>query len=660
MPSSHALTGLNDCTDPIGSDERAPDDRGTGTEIPGKNGPAVNGSGTNGPGTNGPGTNGAGTNAPCTKGADRHRTPNEQTEPRGTHGSSFWNGSAYWNRRARWGLLRSRATLKRTGRQHLVRLTGHLSIVGLLIGTLFFAFSLTPSLLPRPPVAQGLISGVSFSAGYALGVFGCWLWSYLELPIPGPRMESGIKWIATAGCVILAVVFLWQATEWQNSVRTLMAMEEAGGVQPLTVALMTLLVFALLLLLARLFHRTFLFLSHRLRRFIPRHVSNVIGIVVAAVLFWSVVDGIIFSLALRAADSSYQQIDALVEDDLERPTDPMKTGSPASFVAWADLGRQGRNFISNGPTADELRAFHGIETPEPIRVYVGLNAAETPEARAQLALQELLRVNAFERSILLLITPTGTGWVDSAALDTLEYLHRGNVASVAAQYSYLPSHLSLLVEGAYGVETARALFEAVYGYWTRLPEDARPDLYLYGLSLGARNSDLSFDVYDIIHDPFPGVLWSGPPFRSETWRNITERRDPGSPAWLPRFRDGRVVRFMNQKVGLDAPDTEWGPFRIAYLQYASDPVTFFDPRYFYSEPQWLQEPRGPDVSPALRWFPIVTMLQLAADMATGSAPPGYGHNYAPEHYIDAWLALTEPTAWPEPEVARLQALFAIR
>ena len=64
--------------------------------------------------------------------------------------------------------------------------------------------------------------------------------------------------------------------------------------------------------------------------------------------------------------------------------------------------------------------------------------------------------------------------------------------------------------------------------------------------------------------------------------------------------------------------------------------------------------RGPDVSRDLRWFPIVTMLQLAADMGAGSAPTGFGHEYAPEHYHDAWLAMTEPAGWQEDELARLR------
>jgi uncharacterized membrane protein len=136
------------------------------------------------------------------------------------------------------------------------------------------------------------------------------------------------------------------------------------------------------------------------------------------------------------------------------------------------------------------------------------------------------------------------------------------------------------------------------------------------------------------------VLWVGPPFRNESWRRITRERDPGSPPWLPRFRDGAVVRFMNQYEELENDYGEWDDFRMVFLQYASDPITFFSPGSTWREPDWMQEPRGPDVTPDLRWFPVVTMLQLAADMVVGTAPPGFGHEYATADYNNAWLALT--------------------
>ena len=158
----------------------------------------------------------------------------------------------------------------------------------------------------------------------------------------------------------------------------------------------------------------------------------------------------------------------------------------------------------------------------------------------------------------------------------LEILYRGDVASVSVQYSYLPSWLSLLVEPDYGADTARAVFRVVYDYWRTLPKERRPRLYLFGLSLGARNSDLSADLFDVIADPYQGALWAGPPLDSVTWRKVTAMRTAGSPVWLPRFRDESLFRFTTQRNALNEAKTSWGPMRMVYLQYPSDPIVFFE------------------------------------------------------------------------------------
>src|SRR5690606_10024216 len=86
------------------------------------------------------------------------------------------------------------------------------------------------------------------------------------------------------------------------------------------------------------------------------------------------------------------------------------------------------------------------------------------------------------------------------------------------------------------------------------------------------------------------------------------------------------------------------------------PIVFFEPEALYREPAWMREPRGFDVSPALTWYPVVTFLQLALDMALAQTSPiGYGHVYAPAHYIDAWLAVTDPPGWTPARIAALKA-----
>jgi uncharacterized membrane protein len=527
--------------------------------------------------------------------------------------------------------------------------------VGIVLGTLFFAASLTPTLVPRSYLTQGVLAGTCFAIGYLAGISWRWLWHYLELPEPSARIRSTTIALVTLASLLVVITFLWRAAEWQNSIRAAMGLPPVETAHPLKVSAIALITFVALLALARLFGLVTRFLSSRIRLFVPRRVANVIGVVAAALLFWSIANNLLIRTAFRALDSSFREFDALLEPERPRPTAPGKTGGEASLVKWDELGRAGREFVASGPTAEQISAITGRPARNPVRVYVGLRGADTPRDRAKLALDELKRQHGFERSILIIITPTGTGWIDPAAMDSVEYLHDGDVASVAMQYSYLNSPLSLLFQPDYGAAAAQALFAEIYGYWTTLPRDKRPRLYLHGLSLGAMNSERSAELFETIGDPIAGALWSGPPFESRIWRSITANRNEGSPAWLPEFRDGRFVRFMNQHGATVPGDAPWGPMRVVYLQYASDPITLFSYRDAYQPPAWLKPQRGPDVSPELQWHPIVTMLQIALDMAVATSTPiGYGHVYAPEHYVEAWVAVTDVRHWSPEALARLK------
>ncbi len=222
---------------------------------------------------------------------------------------------------------------------------GILSAAGLVLGTLFFAASLTPTLLPRTYLTQGVLSGCSFAIGYGIGVLARWLAEYLELPKPKGRILRIAKLIAAAACLLVAAVFLWRAAEWQNSIRKVMALEPVDTSHPLEVGLVALVTFLILIVVARIFQLIFGFVSTRLRRFVPARISHVIGIAVAVVLFWSVIDGVLFRFALHVADSSFREFDALIEPERAQPADPMKTGSEASLLRWDELGRAGREYI---------------------------------------------------------------------------------------------------------------------------------------------------------------------------------------------------------------------------------------------------------------------------------------------------------------------------
>jgi uncharacterized membrane protein len=533
------------------------------------------------------------------------------------------------------------------------------SYVGLAVATLFFAESLTPSLLPRHVAVQGILSGVALALGYGVGVFIVWLWLYLGIPMPNDRFQRVGKRITTVLVATVVVIYLWREKAWQNSIRELMEMEPVDAIYPLGVDIIALLTGVLLIAAARGLRGLWRVIDRRISSYVPRRVSYVVTTLVVVVGLLLITNKIVGRLALNAADAFFLELDKVVDEGIEPPGDGNATGSSQSLVAWDMIGRRGKEFIAAGPTRQEISKFWGKDAMQPLRVYVGLDAAETTEERAELALRELIRSSGFDRKVLVVATPTGTGWLDPGAVDTIEYLHAGDTAIVSMQYSYLPSWLTILVDPARSRNSAKLLFDEVYAHWKTLPKDKRPRLYVHGLSLGALGSAASADLFTVFEDPIQGGVWSGPPFPSTVWLAVSTYRNPDSPVWLPKFRDGSMVRFTGRECTLDEQGQRWGPMRFVFIQHASDPMSFFSPDLLYYKPDWLRDGRGPDVSPHLTWKPIVTFLQVGFDlpMAT-TVPAGYGHNFAPASYIDAWIEVTQPEPWSADDTKRLRLLFS--
>jgi uncharacterized membrane protein len=532
------------------------------------------------------------------------------------------------------------------------------SYVGLAVATLFFAESLTPSLLPRHYSTQGILSGFAIAVGYGVGVFLVWLWKYLEIREPSAKIQRVSKRITTIVVALVAVIYLWRESIWQNSIRGLMEMEPVEAAYPWRVALIALLTSVLLIAVARGLRSLWRYVDRKISPYVPRRVSYVVSALLVIVGLTLMVNDVIARLALNAADAFFLRLDKIVDEGIEQPAEATDSGSSESLIAWDTIGRYGKEFIAAGPTQQTIGQFWGKEVEKPLRVYVGLDTKETAQERARLALQELIRVGGFDRNVLVVATPTGTGWLDPGAVDTLEYLHAGDTAIVSMQYSYLPSWLTILVDPTRSRDSATFLFEEIYAHWKTLPKDTRPRLYVHGLSLGALGSSASADLFTVFEDPIQGGVWSGPPFPSTVWSKVSRYRNPDSPMWLPTFRDGSMLRFTGRECTLDKQGTRWGPMRFVFIQHASDPMSFFAPDLLYRKPEWLAGERGPDVSPYLSWIPIVTFLQTGFDlpMAT-TVPTGYGHNFAPASYIDAWIEVTQPESWSGDDTSRLKRHF---
>ncbi len=527
----------------------------------------------------------------------------------------------------------------------------------LVAGALAFSAALTPTLIPREGMTQGVLAGIAFLAVYGLTALLVGTWRWMGLPRWRP---AWLSWLARGVALAIIIYGLAQVTAWQNAVHAVAGMEPVETARPFIIAAVGFGLVVPGIVVGRVARTLVVWAANAMARFLPERVALTGALVITATLFWTLGNGVLAGALLRSFDRAALQVNTLVNPEIAPPMDPARSGSPESLLAWEDLSAPGRARTVSVPTAAQIEALTGTPAMEPARVYVGLASAETPQERAALAMAELKRINAFSRSVLVIATPTGRGWIDPASVSSLEFLWRGDVASVSVQYSYLPSWLSLLLEPEYGAESARAVFRAVYEHWRTLPAETRPRLYLHGLSLGALNSERSAEVWDILPEPYDGAFWVGPTFTNPLWQEFTARRHPDTPAWRPVVGDGSLVRFATQDGIADHGTAPWGPLRILYLQYPTDAITFFDPDAFWREPAWVR-PRAPDVAPAFRWLPVVTFLQLLADL-TGSfsTPPGVGHNYAATHYIDGWLALTEPEGWDAPALERLRVWYATR
>ncbi len=549
-----------------------------------------------------------------------------------------------------------------TGRSPPRILSRHFSGPGVFVALLFVALSLLPSLLPRLPLFQGLVSAVTMMIGYGIGVLGQSAWNFLEMPKPRPgsSAQKTIFWEAVVVVGAISVASVWRHVGWQNDVRALLEMDPITPAVWLPIVLVTVVMAALVLIVSRSIRKLFRLVARWLDKVVPRRVSQLLGGTTVVLLLVFLINGVLVDGFFAVANQAFSIRDTETNEGLIEPQAPERSGSPQSLVAWETLGRQGRAFVASGPTVAELNAFHRDGAIEPIRVYAGLKSADTLQERADLVLEELKRTGAFEREVLIVVSTTGTGYMEPNAMNTLEYIYNGNSAIVGVQYSYLASWISLLADQEITKETSQAVFGTIHRYWASLPGSERPEIYLYGLSLGSLGAESILTSINIINEPIDGALLTGPTFFNALRNQITDDRDSGSPAWLPIYQDGRTVRFTGLENALDAPSGEWDATKIVYMQHASDPISFFSPSLLFSKPDWLKNrQRGPDVSDRMTWFPLVTAWQVGLDLAVaGSVPAGHGHLWTRTENFDAWMALTEPSGWSAENTEELRELLA--
>ncbi|GGW68597.1 alpha/beta hydrolase [Streptomyces xantholiticus] len=538
----------------------------------------------------------------------------------------------------------------------------HFTLPGCWGALVLACLSFTPSLLPRGGILQGLICGISAAIGYGLGVVAAYIWR--AFADRDARSASRRSWLVLlVSAIVLFGLSFGLGQYWQHEIRGLMGVTDYNVLTTVASPFVAALVFYFLLLCGRGIRRLYRWAARLLGRWIGRRAARVVGWLLVAALAWSAFTGLLLSGFVNAANEAFSLRDTQTPEGVHQPTSALRSGGPSSLVPWDSLGRQGRAFAGSGPSARDIGAFTHRAAQEPIRAYAGLTTSDDTETRAARAVADLERAGGFERENLLVMTTTGSGWVDPAAVDSFEYLGNGDSATVAMQYSYLPSWLSYLVDQSKAREAGRELFDAVYDTWSKLPQDQRPRLFVAGESLGSFGGETAFSGEYDLRNRTAGTLFAGPPNFNTLFREFSDQREAGSPEIKPVYKDGRTVRFTDDPAtGMPPTGRPWDGARVLYLMHPSDPIVWWSPRLALSEPDWIGEAPGGDVLEEMVWMPFVTFWQVTADLPfSTNVPDGHGHTYKAA-YVDGWNTVMRPAGftaqdldrlkdiiWPEPE-----------
>jgi uncharacterized membrane protein len=316
------------------------------------------------------------------------------------------------------------------------------------------------------------------------------------------------------------------------------------------------------------------------------------------------------------------------------PDIPYVSGGPQSKSPFDQLGLQGRRYVTDVVTPEDIESTLGESAiTHPIRAFVGVNSEPLyPSGRSEMMLDELESLGAFDRKYLLLVSPTGTGWVDQTMIESMELLTRGDVATACIQYSRGPSFLEVQK-----VHLGRVQFRGLlWGVKKRLdgmPENKRPRVFVFGESLGSwSSSDVlmhqgieGFNHYGIDH-----ALWFGLVGLAK-WSKTGMRQ--GSTDLVP---EGTVAAFDNFDEYMELTEEERHNLRAVVVDHDNDPIAQMSFRWAVKRPPWLTgEARGRNVPEGMDWVPLITFVQIMIDaMNAMRTVPGHFHSFGHDYRGD--------------------------
>ena len=482
------------------------------------------------------------------------------------------------------------------------------SFLGVIAALAMYAVSVAPSLMARSWAWHAVASGVLVSCGYVAGVViqnvGARVIAMTGLTIRASEpVEIGFR-----ACVAALFAIWWLYAVIQSYRRARVAVRlvnmpgETFGEYLLGTAGTVVIAWCLIAIVAAM-NRVGRMLIGALGGYMPHPAAVVGGVAILAAIVFFLTSNVILRGGIGFFRHRAEQMNMRTARGIFKPLVPERSASPASPVTWESVGGQGRVFLGRGPSRLDIAQVCGGEAMEPIRVYSGMPTGGAGiEQAAATVVAELRRTGAFDRAVILIAASTGSGWVDEWQVQPLE------------------------------------------AELDTMDEADRPALFVCGESLGAFASQSVFSSVEDALSQVDGALWVGTPAFTPMHTELTSARHRGSPEVAPVVYNGRRVRFVNEPSDLrtDLYGRELGPWgfpRFVYAQHASDPVVWWNRKLLWTQPDWLRERAGRDVSPFVEFTRFVTFIQVLADLpVAGTAPGGHGHTYN-EELIPLWRAI---------------------
>ena len=525
-----------------------------------------------------------------------------------------------------------------------------LSFLGVIAALAMYAVSVSPSLMARSWAWHAVASGILVACGYVAGVVVQNV-AQLVIRVTGLTISASEPVELGFRIGIGALFALWwlyaviQSYRRARKAAALVNMPgETFGEYLLGTAGAVVVSWMLLRIVGALNGLCWMLIAS-LDAHMPRPAAIVVSMVILFAIMFFLTSKVILRGGIGFFRRKAEQLNMRTARGIYQPVVPERSASPASSVTWESVGGQGRVFLGRGPSRLDIAQVCGGVAMEPIRVYSGMPTGGSGiEQAAATVVAELHRTGAFDRAVILIAASTGSGWVDEWQVQPLEFLTRGNCATASLQYSYVPSALNWLTGLEPAQEASAALFAAVRAELDLMDEADRPALFVCGESLGAFASQSVFESFEDVLARVDGALWVGTPAFTPMHAALTAARHKGSPEVAPVVHNARRVRFVNEPSDLrtDLYGRELGPWgfpRVVYAQHPSDPVVWWTNKLIWTQPDWLRERAGRDVSLNVEFTRFATYIQVLADLpVAGTAPGGHGHTYH-EELIPLWRGI---------------------